>query len=80
MKRTVLVATAVIVATAVFAFQSFRSNVSLWDAINPPARFDLRDALAAGRAVAQGEPIAVFAPRHVGRAVTTDDRPKLLLE
>lgn len=74
-RPVIVIAAAVLVASAVIALQLSRANVSLWDAIVPPTRFDVRDAIAGGQRVAHGEPIAVFAPRHIGRAVTVDDRP-----
>ena len=51
MKRSVLIAAAVVAAVAVFALQLFRSNLSLWDVINPRPRFDVREAIADGRGV-----------------------------
>lgn len=73
MKRRTLLAAAGLGAAAVVAVQILRTDLPLGGLLEP--RFDLQDALADGRSVARGEPIAVFAPRHVGPAVTGDDRP-----
>lgn len=75
MTRTALIATAVLGGAAVFAFQLWRTDLSLRELIDPAPSFDLQDALAEGRRVTRGEPIAVFDPRHVGPAVASDDRP-----
>jgi len=75
MKRPLLIAVAVTVAVAVFALQLWRADLPLGDVFRGEPRFDLQDALAEGRRVTRGEPIAFLAPRHVGAAVTSDDRP-----
>lgn len=75
MKRPIVIAAAALAAAAVFGWQLFRSDLSLWEAINPPETLDLAEAMAEGRRVARGEPIAMFAPRHLGRAPMADDRP-----
>jgi len=75
MKRPLLIAAAVAAAVAVFALQLWRADLPLRDAFRSEPRFDLQDALAEGRRVARGEAIAFLTPRHVGTAVTSDDRP-----
>lgn len=75
MKRLLLIAAAVIAAAAVFALQLWRANLPLGDVFRTEAGFDLQDALAEGRRVTRGESIAFLTPRHVGAAVTRDDRP-----
>ena len=74
MKRPLLTAAA-LGGAAVFAWQLSRTDLSLRDLFDPSPEFDLQDALADGRGTARGEPIAVFAPRHVGSVVAADDRP-----
>jgi len=75
MKRPLLIAAAVTAAVAVFAFQLWRAGLPLRDAFRSEPRFDLQDALAEGRGVTRGEPIAFLTPRHVGAPVGGDDRP-----
>jgi hypothetical protein len=76
MKRAAIVtAAALVAAAAAFSIQLWRTNVTFSDLFARPAPFNLQDALAEGRAVARGERIAFLASRHVGQAVTPDDRP-----
>ena len=74
MRRSVLIATVILGGAAVFAFQLLRTDVSVGELFGAKP-FDLQDALAEGRRVTRGEPIAVFEPRHLGPAIAKDDRP-----
>ena len=76
MKRTVLMAAAVLAAAIIaFAAQLWRADLKLSDLWAGPARFDLQNALNEGRQVRHGERLAFLAPRHLGPAVAADDRP-----
>jgi len=74
MRRSVLIATVILGGAAVFAFQLLRTDVSVGELFGAKP-FDLQDALAEGRRVSRGAPIAVFEPRHLGPAIAKDDRP-----